>query len=128
MAATELEDVVANIEIVVRAGRGQSHLDEDSRTALAFIINWLAARLPYKEDLPRGYKMLWSVGKDASGTVRRYHQLLKQADPRSGGGGVWIDTSALAQAQMGDIRIFSNDLATGLLGELIRFLQPPESS
>ena len=123
MASTDNNDIVANMELVVQAGRGQGAIDDEARAALASVINWLAARLPYKAPLPRGYSVLWTVHKDSNGVVRRYHQILKEATARIGGEGVWIDTSALDHVQAGDIRIFANDLATGLLAELIAYLQ-----
>ena len=124
MASIDSNDIVANIELVVRASRGQGAIDETARDALASVINWLAARVPYKETLPRGYSIHWTAQKDAGGVMRRYHQLLKEATARIGGEGVWIDTAALDQVQAGDIRVLANDLATGLLAELITFLQP----
>lgn len=123
MTGRESTDIVSNMELIVREGRSRQPLSAEMRFALRVVIDWLAARVPYKEPLPRGYSVHFTVKPDGTGEMRRFHRLLKAAAPGVGGAGVWIDTAALADVDVRDVAVFADDLATGLLGEIIAFLQ-----
>ena len=123
MALRDSSDIIANMELIALKGRARQPLDAEMRDALEAVIDWLAARVPYKEPLPRGYSIRFTVKPAANGEVRRFHQLLKAAAPGLGGQGVWIDTAALSDVDVRDVAVFAEDLASGLLAEIVAFLQ-----
>jgi hypothetical protein len=87
--ALRSHDIIANMELLIHATRSGRAFDAEMQTAAAAIVDWLAARVPYKEPLPRGYSILWKIRNDANGQPQRCHQLLKSATGL--GTGVWIE-------------------------------------
>jgi hypothetical protein len=120
---TTRSDIVSDMQLVISAMRSGRAFDGEVQSATSAIIDWLAARVPYKQPLPRGYSVLWQVKNGADGEPRQFHQLLKSASAAPNGQGVWIDTSALRDTDIRDVRAFANDLASGLLAEIVTFLQ-----